>query len=343
MERSHDRTGRTRWRLDRPPWLARPPVPGRRVIVDNDFAGDPDGLVQLAHHLLSPSVEVRGIIASRLVPLSPRVTVGETVESGSRAVLELLEAMDLDAAHLLLRGSEEALAGPGAPRRSAGALAIVAEAMSEDPRPLVVACGAGLTELASAYLIEPAIADRLTAVWIGGPEYPGGPPAPPGALTPEYNVGIDVTAARVVLEDSPIPLWQVPRDVYRQCLVSRAELTARVGSAGPAGEFLDDRIQRVLDTLAAAHGGTRETFVLGDSPLVLLTALLTAFEPDTASSPSVLRGAAHLADDGSLRHAHGRPIRVYTAVDTRLIVEDLVAKLTLLAHWQVNNSSITTG
>jgi hypothetical protein len=25
-----------------------------RVVVDNDWAGDPDGLVALAHHLLSP-------------------------------------------------------------------------------------------------------------------------------------------------------------------------------------------------------------------------------------------------------------------------------------------------
>jgi hypothetical protein len=37
-----------------------------RVIVDNDFGGDPDGLFQLAHLLLSPSVDVRAIIGSHL-------------------------------------------------------------------------------------------------------------------------------------------------------------------------------------------------------------------------------------------------------------------------------------
>ena len=37
-----------------------------RVIVDNDFAGDPDGLFMLTHILLSPSVEVRAIIGSHL-------------------------------------------------------------------------------------------------------------------------------------------------------------------------------------------------------------------------------------------------------------------------------------
>ena len=39
-----------------------------RVIIDNDFGGDPDGLFQLAHHLLSPSVEICGIIGSPLTP-----------------------------------------------------------------------------------------------------------------------------------------------------------------------------------------------------------------------------------------------------------------------------------
>src|SRR3712207_8005339 len=70
-------------------------------------------------------------------------------------------------------------------------------------------------------------ADRLTAVWIGGPEYPDLAPPPPGASGMEYNLRIDVTAAQVVFNDSTIPLWQVPRNVYRQCLVSMTELLHR--------------------------------------------------------------------------------------------------------------------
>ena len=36
----------------------RPPAgPRYRVISDNDYSGDPDGLFQLVHHLLSPSLE----------------------------------------------------------------------------------------------------------------------------------------------------------------------------------------------------------------------------------------------------------------------------------------------
>jgi purine nucleosidase len=33
-----------------------------RVIVDNDWSGDPDGLVALAHHVLSPAIPGRRLL-----------------------------------------------------------------------------------------------------------------------------------------------------------------------------------------------------------------------------------------------------------------------------------------
>ena len=52
-----------------PAWEAcfRPPAgPRYRVISDNDYSGDPDGLFQLVHALLSPSLDVRAVIGSHL-------------------------------------------------------------------------------------------------------------------------------------------------------------------------------------------------------------------------------------------------------------------------------------
>ena len=43
-----------------------PVVSQARVIVDNDWAADPDGLVALAHHLLAEAAEVRGIICTSI-------------------------------------------------------------------------------------------------------------------------------------------------------------------------------------------------------------------------------------------------------------------------------------
>lgn len=45
--------------------------PRIRVISDNDYAGDPDGLYQLVHLLLSPSVAVPAVIGSHLRPGDP--------------------------------------------------------------------------------------------------------------------------------------------------------------------------------------------------------------------------------------------------------------------------------
>jgi len=39
--------------------------------------------------------------------------------------------------------------------------------------PLYVVCGAGLTNIASAWLMEPQIAERIILIWIGGTEYDG--------------------------------------------------------------------------------------------------------------------------------------------------------------------------
>ena len=41
-----------------------------KVIIDNDFCCDPDGLIALAHQILCTEVEVRGIIGA--IPYSSR-------------------------------------------------------------------------------------------------------------------------------------------------------------------------------------------------------------------------------------------------------------------------------
>ena len=70
-----------------------------------------------------------------------------------------------------------------------------------------------------------------------------------------------------------------------------------------------------------------ETYVLGDSPLVTLTALQTFFEPDPASSSYSQFPTPRLALDGTYGdNPAGRPMRVYTRIDTRLTFADMVAK-----------------
>jgi len=305
--------------------------PRARVIIDNDFTGDPDDLFQLAHHLLCPSVDVRGIVASHLRPGDPFGPSGNTAADGARRVGELLRVMGIEGRVPVREGAASALFDSGSPLDSEGARAIASEAMRDDTDlPLFVCCGGGLTDLASALMMEARVAERITAVWIGGPEYPGAAPPPPGSNGPEYNLAIDVEAARYVFNDSGVPLWQVPRDAYRQVLVSLAELEERVAPRGELGRFLMDSLKAARELFAALGVDLGETYVLGDSPLVLLTALRSPFEPDASSSEYVLRERPSIGADGSYGPPSGRgPIRVYSRVDSRLVLEDLFAKLRL--------------
>ncbi len=323
------------WRVGSRPWL--PPATGGprlRVIIDNDFAGDPDDLYQLVHHLLSPSVEIRGIVCSHL-PLGDPWYTDDSADQARRVVERLAEVMRLETAGMLFTGVNQSLPSRTEPCPSEAARLIIAEALRTDTDiPLVVVCGGGLTDLASAYLMEPSIADHLLAIWIGGPEHEGLGVRPPLIQDPEYNLRIDITAAQVVLNDSSIPLWLVPRNMYRHCLVSDAELRLRVANRGALGAFLYEAIQRVRDLVESKGAGFGETYALGDSPLVLLTALQSYFQPDPSSSDYVLRPCPLVGDDGEFTgELGGRPVRVYTRLDTRLMFEDMFLKIDELAGW----------
>ncbi|MGY1814941.1 nucleoside hydrolase [Blastococcus sp. SYSU D00820] len=327
-----------RWTPGETPWLEadpQAPPPRSRVLVDNDFAGDPDDFFQLAHHLLSPSVEVRRVIGSHLPVGGPFPPVPDSAALACAKAGELLDVMGLDAPDLVVPGAEQPLADARTPRESAGARAIIDEAGRDDPRPLFVACGGGLTDLASAWLMEPSVAARLTVVWIGGDEYPGPDGPHRTEAMPEFNVVIDPIAAQVVF-DSDIPLWQVPRDVYRRCEVSLAELRRRVATQGRLGAWLHEAVMGALHEYVWRRGaGRSEVWCLGDNPLVLLTALQSSFAADSASSDYVVRPAPRLADDGTVVDwRDGRPIRVYSGLDTRLMVEDMVAKFEEFARWE---------
>lgn len=302
--------------------------PRVRVIIDNDFGGDPDGLFQLAHHILSPSVEIKGIIGSQHYK-GGFYGSSETATYACTQVKELLSIMRLTGKLPVYEGGASGLTDIKAPVISEGAKAIVKEAMREDTRmPLYVVCGAGLTNIASAYLIEPRIAKRIILVWIGGAEYQGLAIPPPHGKNPEYNLGIDIKASQVIFNDSDIPVWQIPRDAYRQALYSYPELVYKIKTKGITGKFL---VEKLEDLMKRAKRSLGEAYVLGDSPLVLLTALQTSWEADPASSKYVIKSAPRINDSGLYEEtSEGRKVRVYTNLDTRLMLDDLVAKLALL-------------
>lgn len=305
--------------------------PRFRVIIDNDFGGDPDGLFQLVHHLLSPSVEIRGLIGSHLKPGDGFDPSKETATHARQKIQEVLKLMNMEKAFPVYEGSNSGLVNNLTPKKSDAAAAIVKEAMRDDTKlPLYVVAGAGLTDLASAYLLEPKIAGRLTLIWIGGPEYTDMAPPPPGYTSLEYNLGIDISAAQVIFNASAIPIWQVPRSTYRQVLLPYSSLMLKVKGYGKIGDYLVNSIQKIMKATSKWNLNLGEIYIYGDSPLVLLTALQSSFEADPSSSQYVLRPSPLINNQGLYEvNITGRNIRVYNQLDTRLLFEDFFSKLEL--------------
>lgn len=310
-------------------WAADLIAPRYRVITDNDYSGDPDGLVQLAHELLSLSTETVGIIGTHLRVGDPWAKSDDTAAEAVEAAGRVVELCGLTGLVPVAKGAVLPLTNRHTPNASEGVHVIIREAMRDDTAiPLFVVCGASLTEIASAWLIEPRIAERLTVVWIGGHEHSELASPPPGGTDLEYNLNIDPIAAQVVFNDSNLKIWQFARDSYRQVIASRAELFTRMRPHGQLGEHLFNSLGSVSNMVSGLGFSTGEVYILGDSPLVLATALQSSFEPETSSSRWVTKPCPKILDSGLYEeNPHGRPLRVYTQVDNRVLLEDLYAKL----------------
>ncbi len=118
-------------------------------------------------------------------------------------------------------------------------------------------------------------------------------------------------------------------------MYSMAELELKVRPHGKVGEYLYQSLANVMNMGKSRGFSMGETYILGDSPLVLMTALMSNFETDPASSHYQYVAAPTIAEDGSYRYNHnGRLIRVYDRIDTRLMFADMEAKLELWAKKQ---------
>jgi hypothetical protein len=285
-----------------------------RVITDTDAKNEADDQFAIAQALLSPKMENVGFIAAHF---GTRRTQRSMAESYTE-LETVFGKMGFDTAGMLHRGAPHALPDAATPVDSEGARLIVREAMRADERPLFVTFLGPLTDLASAYLLEPRIAGRLTAIWIGGGAYPEG-----GV---EFNLSNDIHAVNVVFA-SGIEVWQVPKNVYEMMAVSLAELEARVRPCGAIGEYLCDQLHEHAATEQPRKNPFRsgETWVLGDNPAVGLILYEHRFCFEWRCAP-------HISPDMTYHHTgRNRPIRVYGSIDSRLILEDMYAKLRLFA------------
>lgn len=287
-----------------------------RYIIHTDCKNEADDQFTVVHALMTDKLEVRGIIAGHFDKANyGRFPEKTTANASYEEIVKLLELMELSGKYPVYLGANEGIPDENIPIETEAARFIVEEAMRDDPRPLYIGMQGAITDLACAILMEPQICSRMTCIWIGGGDYPDG-----GG---EFNLMNDIHGANVVF-GSDMPIWQIPRCVYKQFAVSLAELQVKVRPYGKIGGYLFEQLvdfnKQMLRFRDWPHG---EIWTLGDEGCIC--ALLEEVERNDGYE---MIPAPRIAPDMTYSFGEiAKKIRVYKKMDVRLDLEDFFAKL----------------
>lgn len=229
----------------------RVPVTRLRVVIDSDTKNEVDDQFAIAWALRSPErFAIEAVYAAPFdhARLFSRLHADDAskkeaaslnghsrdaadgMEQSYQEILTLFDLLEEDPAGRVFRGSPGFFAARNAPLNSDAAVDLVDRAMGGVGTLYVIAIGA-LTNIASALLMEPRIAERIVVVWLGGQ---------PGWFGHgiELNLAEDVIAAQTVF-DAGVPLIRIPcMNVASLLSVSEAELREKLLGKSRIGTYL---------------------------------------------------------------------------------------------------------
>ncbi len=222
------------------------------VVLDTDAYNEIDDQFAIAYMLLSPErLRVKQLYAA---PFHNKKSTSP--EDGmERSYNEILKVLDLagrsDLKEHTYRGSRTYLPAETEPVESPAARALVELSKNYSPEhPLYVVAIGAITNVASAVLMDPTIADRIVLSWLGGTshEMPN---------NREFNLRQDIAAARVVFA-SGMPVVQLPcRGVVDAFTVSGAELEKWLIGKNPLADYLARNTIAEAESYAAGRPWTR--------------------------------------------------------------------------------------
>ena len=217
----------------------RAPAGRVRMVLDTDTYNETDDQFALVHALLSP--EQLAVEAVYAAPFHNERSDGPRhgMELSYQEILRLLQRLGRSADGFAFRGSTGYLGAGGQPCESEAVRDLVARGLaSHDDDPLYVVAIGAITNVASALLTEPALAEKIVVVWLGGH-------ALTWPDTQEFNLRQDVPAARTVL-DCGVPLVLVPcMGVTSHLHTTVPEIDRHVAPHGELGAFLASRFKEM--------------------------------------------------------------------------------------------------
>ncbi len=173
------------------------------LVIDSDTYNEIDDQFAIAYAIHAPEkIRVKALYAA---PFTNERSEGpaDGMEKSYREIQKLLSLAGKEGLYPVFRGSDRYLPDEYTPVFSDAATDLVRRAEDYTPEnPLYVVSIGAITNIASALLQHPEIADRIVVIWLGG-----------NALhwpdNMEFNCKQDVAAARIVL-NSDVPLVLLP-------------------------------------------------------------------------------------------------------------------------------------
>ena len=222
------------------------------AVIDTDAFNEIDDQFAISLMLLSgDKINTKAIYAAPFLNTKSD-SPSDGMEKSYREILRLLSLMNMGYMKSnVFKGSRRYLPDEKTPVESDAAKHLSDLAMKYSPEnPLYVIAIGAITNVASALLLRPEIAENIVIVWLGGHsfEYDS---------TEEFNMIQDIPAARVVLS-SAAPTVTLPcNGVVSQFSVSGAELEKWLLKTTPIANYLAENAIREAEHYAKGRPWSR--------------------------------------------------------------------------------------
>lgn len=297
-----------------------PPSGRIEIVLDSDMANEVDDQFALALAVRSPErIDLKAVCAAPFLNHRSE-SAGDGMEKSYHETLRVLKLMGEDSDGRVFRGSDRFLADRNTLVDSPAARQLIKQAHQDREGPLYVVGLGAATNLASALLLDPTIADRIVIVWIGGH-----PHSWPQAR--DFNLKQDIAAAQVLF-DSGVPLVHIPAgDVAAALKITLPELEAGLKGKSPIADALYQNVDGYYSETSASKMQPRSGPNAWQKVIWDIATIAWLLEPETMVTSQVVSSPV-LTDEGTWRAGDGRhSIRVAVKLDRDRIFSALFQRL----------------
>ncbi len=295
------------------------------VVLDTDAYCEIDDQFAISYMLgCSEKINIKAIYAAPFLVEGRSKTPREGMERSYKEIITLLKLANReDLIDCVLRGCTDYLDDEKASLFSEASANIVQLALQHSPQnPLYVVAIACLTDVASALLMNPDIAQNIVIVWLGGHciDHPH---------TKEFNMFQDIAAARVVFK-SEAPLVQLPCEgVVSHFDISVAELEYYLRGKSPLCDYLLDSMREETDKLdegilpsRVIWDVTAVGWLMNDNLQFMRQKLIPSYLPDYNGKYSSTE--------------IGKPINYIYSINRRALLQDMIKRISKNNNFKVD-------